>query len=153
MQQAEELWLSMVNFKSENFEQQFSIFTSPSYISSKPSYFENFLIHLGLFANHYYKNYLLHRLSNNGYTEDIDWSKQTTGTIQRYTFNFELDPFGKLARYSFIGPFDILAQAGGLFTSLKLIVVLILGAATLKYYLNNVSKNLKNNFKTCERLK
>lgn len=56
-------------------------------------------------------------------------------------------------RYTFLGPFDILASAGGLFTSLKLIVVGILSSATLKFYLRTVSKSIKNEFKSYERAK
>ena len=108
---------------------------------------------MGLGAEKFYKNYLLGRVENAGHTSGIEWDKETIGTIQRYHFFFELDPFGKLNRYTFIGPFDILASAGGLFTSLKLVVVGILSAATFKYYLRNISKQIKYNFISYERTK
>jgi hypothetical protein len=54
-----------------------------------------------------------------------------------------MDNFAQLNEYSFIGPLDILTSAGGLFASLKLVVVLILSASTVKYYKKHVAKAIK----------
>ena len=54
--------------------------------------------------------------------------------MYKFIFTFQLAKFGILDSYSFVGPLDILASAGGLFASLKLIVIIVLSTSTIKYY-------------------
>jgi hypothetical protein len=55
----------------------------------------------------------------------------------------DLDFIGELNDYNYIGPLSILSSAGGLFASLRLLVILILSVATLKFYKLNVVKAIK----------
>ena len=58
-------------------------------------------------------------------------------------FAFQMEKYGELNEYNFIGPLDIITSAGGLFAFLELFVVLLLSATTAKYYNINVIKHIK----------
>ena len=70
----------MVNKAFGSFSSTYTLYTKPHYISNKPSYFQNYLLHLGLASPIFFKNYDIVKARFFGYEDNLDWTLLTNQT-------------------------------------------------------------------------
>ena len=67
---------------------------------------------------------------------------KSNGTNFSFDLAFVVDPIAQVLYLKFVGILDIIAEVGGLFSSMKIILVLLLSTLISNQYTENVAKRI-----------
>ena len=129
--------------RNGSYIEEYALSMEGHFISAVPAYWTNFAQHLSLAAKPYYKYYQLKSSLYYGYTP-----LSTASTHQRFQLDFALDQLALVDELEFTGPLGILSDVGGLFNSLKLILVVALSGRVYRLYKESIVKYIRESNET-----
>lgn len=124
--------------RNGSYIEEYQLSMQRHFISAVPAYWTNFAQHLSLAAKPYYKYY---QLSSALYFGPTPLSTATTH--QRFQLDFALEGLALVDEQEFTGPLGILSDVGGLFNSLKLILVAALSGRVYRLYKESVANHIR----------